>query len=123
MKKNTKTPKGYSISALSEMWEADRRTVSTAIRKAGLQPLSHDAQGNPRYDEIDTLDALTKFFPLPPETKAERDESSRCLTLHLLYATEYMEQNPGCSRLEALMAGCERREQEERNRPRVKEVA
>jgi hypothetical protein len=113
LEKQKKSLKGMSISALAEKWEVDRRTMATAIKKGNLSPLDHDPQGNPRYDDEEACSALNRFFPLPPMTPKEAAESMRCLTLNLLYSTEYMAENPGCSREDALIAGIERRIREE----------
>jgi len=113
MKTETEKPIGMSINALAEQYEVDRRKMTKAIRKASLVPVAHNAHGHPLYDEEDALDALTRFFPLPPMTREELDESTRCMSLHMLYALQHMEENPGCDMSTALMAGVERRKREE----------
>ena len=103
---------GLSISALSENLSVDRATMAKAIRKADLQPVSHDHVGHPRYDLDDATDALhSSLPPLPPMTEREKMESMCTLSMHLFYALEHMAEHGGGIG-DALTAGVERRKRE-----------
>jgi hypothetical protein len=47
----------YSINALSEMLERDRRTITRALRE--VEPDGHDAQGTPRWKIATAVRALS----------------------------------------------------------------
>jgi hypothetical protein len=110
MTKTKKKPQaGLSISAMADHHSVDRATMSKAIRKAGITPVSHDHVGHPRYDLEDATEALYDSLPpLPPMTPGEIQQSLAALSSNLLQALEHMAMHGGGVE-QAIMAVLERR--------------